>query len=188
MLYLGDCKDLISTLDKGSVDLMVTDPPYDHTGCRGGGYVGRRASFKAIEPISDGFDFGILDDCMNALRKTNLYIWGNWKAILSYLEYFKGYNTNLLTWHKTNPVPACSNKYLNDTEYCLFVREQGVNLNGRYEDHKTYWTTPLNTADSRRYNHPTVKPLDIIRTMVRNSCGGGGTVIDPFMGTGTTGV
>lgn len=46
----------------------------------------------------------------------------------------------------------------------------------------------MNTADSERYGHPTVKPLNIIRTMVRNSCVGGGTVIDPFMGTGTTGV
>lgn len=131
-LYLGDCKDILSTLDPGSIDLMVTDPPYDIHSCRGGGAFGNRDRFMDVEPISHSFDYGILDDCIKALKKVNIYIWGNWKAVLSYLEYFKGYNTTLLSWHKTNPIPTCSNKYLPDTEYCLYVREQGVKLYGGY--------------------------------------------------------
>ena len=35
---------------------------------------------------------------------------------------------DLLTWHKTNPVPTCSNKYLSDTEYLLYFREVGVKI------------------------------------------------------------
>ena len=59
---------------------------------------------------------------------------------------------------------------------------------GGFADHHTYWITPLNTKDKKLYNHPTIKPVDIIRTMIRNSCPPGGTVFDPFMGSGTTGV
>ncbi len=41
-LYLGDCKDFISTLDRSSIDLMITDPPYDHPSCKGAGFLGGR--------------------------------------------------------------------------------------------------------------------------------------------------
>ena len=40
----------------------------------------------------------------------------------------------------------------------------------------------------KRTEHPTQKPLEIIRTWVENSCPEGGIVLDPFMGSGTTGV
>ena len=124
---------------------------------------------------------------MRILKAPNLYIWGNWKAITKYVAIFKDLNTALLCWHKSNPVPTCSNKYLSDTEYCLFIRAKGVKVRGGYDDHGTYWVTPLNTADRKQYGHPTPKPVEIIRRMIRNSSDPGDTVLDPFMGSGSTG-
>lgn len=142
-----------------------------------------------IRPLTHGLDDAIMDECIRVMKRVNIYIWGNWRAITGYLDRFRDwdrFSTVLMSWHKTNPVPTCSNKYLNDTEYCLFVRERGVPLYGGYKDHGTYWTTPTNVGDKKLYLHPTIKPLDIIRTMIRNSSKSGDTVLDPFLGSGTT--
>lgn len=156
---------------------------------RGGGGFGSKvkAYHGELEPLSHGLDADTLAEVMRVLKAPNLYLWGNWRAIKTYLGVFAEYNTNLLSWHKSNPVPMCSNKYLTDTEYCLFVRARGVKVRGGYADHGTYWITPLNTEDKRLYGHPTPKPVDIIRTMIRNSSDTGQTVLDPFMGSGATG-
>ena len=93
---------------------------------------------------------------------------------------------DLLSWHKTNPTPACGNKYLSDTEYLVFARDPGVKLYGSYETKRKFWVTPANVKDKKAYGHPTVKPLDIIETLVMNSSREGDVVLDPFMGSGTT--
>lgn len=93
-----------------------------------------------------------------------------------------------MTWHKTNPVPACGNKYLTDTEFILFFREKGVRLYGNFYTKKTYYVTPINIADKRKYKHPTIKPLDILDNFIVNSSLENDVVFDPFMGSGSTGV
>lgn len=184
-LYEGDCREYIP---KVKADLIIMDPPYDIKSTRGGGGFGRSKQkfYSGLDGLSEGLSEDVFKDCLAMTH--NMYVWGNWRAIVGYIEQSHGYNTNLLSWHKSNPIPTCSNKYLTDTEYCLFIRGKGVKVYGGFADHKTYWITPLNTADKKKYNHPTIKPLDIIRTMIRNSCPPGGTVFDPFMGSGTTGV
>ena len=107
-----------------------------------------------------------------------------------YLDFFVGqYDCyfDLLTWHKTNAIPACQNKYVSDTDYLLFFRSPGVPIGGTVETKKKYYVTPLNVKDKERYGHPTIKPLPIIENLVINSSIRGGYVLDPFMGSGTTG-
>jgi DNA modification methylase len=94
----------------------------------------------------------------------------------------------LLAWHKTNPIPTCCNKYLSDTEYLLFFRQKGVKLFGNFETKKKYWLQEINMEDKEKWGHPTIKPLNIMRTLVFNSSEEGQTVLDPFMGSGTTAI
>ena len=94
----------------------------------------------------------------------------------------------MLTWHKTNPVPACGNKYLTDTEYILFFREKGVKIYGEFKTKFTYYITPLNQSDKKKYGHPTIKPINIVTNLIVNSSLENGIVFDPFMGSGTTAV
>ena len=94
---------------------------------------------------------------------------------------------DLLTWHKTNPVPTCNNKYLSDTEYIMFMRK-GANLYGTYESKRKYFVTPTNTEDKKAWGRPTPKPVNIIRTLIENSTQEGDLVLDPFMGSGTTAI
>jgi len=126
----------------------------------------------------------------------NIYIWCNKEQIFQYMSYFNNRKGNdggkifmdLLTWHKTNPIPLCSQKYLSDTEYILFFKERGVQLYGSYETKRKWYATPINTADKNQWGHPTIKPLSIVQTLIENSTQPGDVVLDPFMGSGTTAV
>lgn len=82
----------------------------------------------------------------------------------------------------------CNNQYLNDTEYCLFVRDSGVKVGGTYHTKRKYYVSSTNVENKKKYKHPTIKPLNIIKNFVLNSSNEGDTVLDCFMGSGTTGV
>ena len=146
--------DLMSSMGGGTIDLIVTDPPYLLNSLSGGGIAKHRDYFDSLNGIDKGIGTKELDEFMRVLKRPNMYLWGNWKLIQIYLDYFKDkdVNTNLLCWHKLNPPPLCGNKYLNDTEYCLYVRGKGVKLYGGYEDHKTYWYINLNQKANFKSN------------------------------------
>lgn len=191
-IYNMDCLEGLRTLPDGCVDLVVTDPPYLLENTGGGIYASDDKRYvRDLEQIKDGFDLRVLDELCRVLKKVNLYVWCSQRQIPQYLDYFvtrRRCHWNLLSWHKTNPIPACGNKYITDTEYCLFFREPGVRLFGDVDTKGTYYLSPLNADDKRRWGHPTIKPLAFIRRLVRNSCPVGGVVLDPFMGSGTTAV
>lgn len=146
---------------------------------------------RELEEIKSGFDLKVLDECCRVMKKINIYLWCSQKQIPIYLDYFvrgKGCNWNLLTWHKTNPIPACGNKYITDTEYCLFFREKGVQIYGDVFTKGTYFITPINSTDKKDWGHPTIKPLSFIEKHIVNSSLQGDIVLDPFMGSGTTAI
>lgn len=204
----GDCLEVLKTIPDKSIDLVVTDPPYEII-TQGGGFYGsngkeyrsktdiitggnvRQDTMKDIKNIGYGIDLEVLQNLCRVMKKINIYIWCSQKQLVPLIKYFteeKKCNWNLLTWHKTNPIPACGNKYLSDTEYCLFFREKGVKVYGEFKTKFTYYVTPLNTKDKKIYKHPTIKPLDIIENLIINSSLENDIVLDCFMGSGTTGV
>ncbi len=181
-----------------SIDLVVTDPPYlletDGAGMFGkkaDNYGGQRYVMKNIDFMKNGISSAVLDELCRVMKKVNIYIWCSQKQLPIYYKYFvkdKKCNWNILTWHKSNPTPTCGNKYLSDTEYCLFFREKGVRVYGEYSTKRTYYVTTKNLQDKKLYKHPTIKPLEIIQNLIINSSQDGDTVLDCFMGSGTTGV
>lgn len=137
-LYCGDCLELLTRVPTGSVDLIVTDPPYQIDSTKGGGGIGRKMKNTqdelAEKGIVSGFDGRILDEMMRVCKVPNVYIWCNGKQIPMYLDFFvkkHKCNFDILVWVKTNAVPAFSNKYLTDKEYCLYFRRGGGTANLR---------------------------------------------------------
>lgn len=192
-LYNEDSYVSIKDLPDKCLDLIVIDPPYlisTHT--KGGAFGrGRQKFHDEIKNLAEGIDYSILDELVRVMKKINIYIFCNKEQILNYLIYFikqKKCHFDLLTWHKLNPIPTCSNKYLSDTEYILFFREKGVNLYGTYKSKYKYFITEKNVKDKRLYNHPTIKPLPIVETLIFNSSNEGDIVGDFFIGSGTTAV
>ena len=194
-LYNGDCLTLMKNIPDGSVDLVLTDPPYVIE-TKGGGICGKDGLVKQfkenhLDEMKNGFDTQVLDEICRVLKKINVYFFCSQKQIMPLLDYFvkeKKCNWNLLCWHKTNPVPACGNKYLTDTEYILFFREKGVKVYGEFDTKFTYYVTPSNQKDKKKYGHPTIKPIEILQNLIVNSSLENGSVLDCFMGSGSTGV
>ena len=190
-LLLGDCRLHLGAVPDGSVDLVVMDPPYLGR-ARGSGCFGtrNRAYRDEVAPLLDGVGTDVMDLIVGKMKAVNIYVFCNKSQLRQHIDYFDdlGCNVDLLTWHKSNPVPACGNKYLSDTEYIVFARDPGVRLHGTYETLGKYYLSPVNKTDKRAYGHPTVKPLGLVDRFVVNSSKEGDLVLDPFMGTGTTGV
>lgn len=191
-LMPGDCLELMKNIPDKSIDLVVTDPPYKIETSGAGIYKQADKQYvKELNGMKDGFDEKVLDELCRVMKKINIYFFCSQKQIVPLLDYFvkkKKCNWNLLCWHKTNPVPACCNKYLTDTEFILFFREKGIKIYGEFNTKFTYYITPLNQKDKKRFGHPTIKPLELVRNLVVNSSKEGDTVLDCFMGSGTTGV
>lgn len=208
----GDCLKLLKQLPDNSIDLVVTDPPYLFTrndGCGAFGKAGKSyhkeyakvSTFKtALDQrkanqrsdigvnLASGFNEEILTELIRVMKKVNIYIWCSKNQVRWLLNYFSDYNHEILTWHKSNPIPTCNNTYLSDTEYLLFFREKGVKLYGDYNTKRKYYITPINKADKEKYGHPTIKPVDIIENLIVNSSLENDIVLDPFLGSGTTAV
>ena len=53
---------------------------------------------------------------------------------------------------------------------------------------KTYFITPTNAKDKELYKHPTCKPVEILQNFIINSSNENDAILDPFMGSGSTGV
>lgn len=183
-VYLGNAYELIKEVETGSVDLIVTDPPYEIEGINSSGKLhgifakdGHKASHEEeIKDFVSGIDLSILDEFVRVMKKINIYIWCNKEQIYDYLTYFvqeRKCNWEMLIWAKENPAPFLNGHYLKDKEYCLYFWEKGVKVNPKWATGKTVYITKTNVTDKKKYNHPTIKPLEIIENLVKNSCGGG---------------
>lgn len=188
-IYNEDCLETLKRLPDNSVDLVIADPPYEIVSGGGGGCFGveQRDYHKGVKSLSDGFENAILDECKRVLKVFNCYFFCSKDQVLQILLWGKenNMNTDILCYHKLNPIPTTNNKYLSDTEYIIFMRGQGAYLGGDYASKKKYF---LQNNSKSEFEHPTVKPLNIIRTLVVNSSKENDLVFDPFMGSGTTAV
>lgn len=191
-LYQGDCLEVMKNMPNKSVDLVITDPPYEISTTGAGIYKQVDKQYvKELNGMKDGFSEEVLDELCRVMKKINIYFFCSQKQIIPLLDYFakeKKCNWNILSWHKTNPIPACGNKYLTDTEFILFFREKGVKVYGSFDTKRTWYATPLNQSDKKKYKHPTVKPLSILENLVVNSSQKDEVALDCFMGSGSTGV
>ena len=177
----GDAYQLIKDIPDKSIDLIITDPPYEFKGLHGSGIVKNRGVSFHDEIKEKGLDIGlnsaILDDFCRVMKKINIYIWCNKEQLIAYLDYFvKGKNCNfeLLIWAKEDPIPFCGTHYLVDKEYCLYFWEQGAPVKIPYERGKTVFVGKKNVIDKNDYGHPTIKPIAIIEALILNSsCEGG---------------
>lgn len=201
-LYNGDCLEIMEQLiNKGvKVDAIITDPPYEISSINGGGSVNNlkklNISLKDLErdKIISGYDIKMFAEKSLSLYKEgiNCIFWCNKKQIVDYFNIYVNAlkcKFQIISWHKTNALPTYSNKYLSDTEFMLYFHKgKGKCFPKSYEDAKTYYVQPINHSDKKIWKHPTIKPLNILEATIRNITREEQTILDPFMGSGTTGV
>lgn len=192
-IYCEDSYEAVKNIPDKSVDLIVTDPPYelDNIGSKKNSISKTFANCNSqIKPIGGGIRLDILEEFMRIMKKPNIYIWCNKKQIPDYLNFFYGKygcSFEIMTWCKTNPTPLCGGNYLIDKEFCLYFRK-GVRLNTTFDTAFTYWVSSKNKLDKDRFLHPTCKPIEIINNLIINSSNENEIVADFFLGSGTTAV
>lgn len=92
----------------------------------------------------------------------------------------------IFTWHKTNPTPTHNNCYPPDTEYCLMFREKGTGVGGTMDTLKKWYVSAANVKDKKEFEHPTIKPLAVVKNHIINSSKENDIILDCFCGSGTT--
>lgn len=158
-VYLGDCRDILPTL--GKVDAVVTDPPY------GIGMDGGRIGKAVYEKFE--WDKSPADLRPILSLDASFVIWGG--------NYFDlPPSSAWLVWDKeTAGVTTFA-----DCEVAW------TNLAGAMRLKRHLWSGPYQKVREKRF-HPTQKPVEIMRWSIER-CSGASSVLDPFMGSGTTGV
>jgi len=197
-LHQGDCLEILSTLEAGSVDAVITDPPYS-SGARQTNQLRARGSmlrgekwenewFGTDNLSSVGFIFFMRGLALSLFDKckygAHLYIfidWRNYPLLYQVIESAGWRVNNLLVWNKE--IFGMGDNYRNQHELVI--------LASKGTPGKCYRHDIPNVIDSKRVkqtNHPTEKPVDLIELFLQVSTQPNDIVLDPFMGSGTTGV
>lgn len=190
----GDSYKLIKELPDKSVDCIYTDIPYlyDVGGLVDITPLGQRICNKRqeLKNISNGIDYAILDDFVRIMKSINCFIWCSKQQIPDILNYFirKDCFFEILTWNKNNCSPLTNNTWLPDVEYCLYFRNSKIKLNDGYELKSKWYSSPINKKDKDLFNHPTIKPLELVKRHLLHTTQPNDIVLDCFMGSGTTAV
>ena len=193
-IFLGDAYELIKSVKDKSVDLVITDPPYDIQGIHGSGIMKSRNKGNFSRELEEsnldkGYDMTILDEFVRVMKVINIYIWCNKSQIFDYLTYFvkeRKCNWELIVWRKENAIPFCGTHYLVDKEYCLYFWEQGAEVHIPFERAHTVYSSKTNVLDKAEWQHPCCKPVAILTNFILNSSVVGGVVLDAFVGSGST--
>ena len=188
VLYCGDCRDILPTLDK--VDAVVTDPPYklESGGCTkpalgGKFHASRYDNGGSIIPADIEFSEW-LPLVAALLVQGHAYVMVNNRhvancQIQAELAGFRFHN--LLVWDKGIATP--NRWYMKNCEFTLFLfRGRGAKINCAGSKQLLRCPPPVNAP------HETQKPVAVMGHYVGNSTTPGNIVLDPFMGSGTTGV
>lgn len=191
-LILGDCLKEMGNIQDESIDLIVTDPPYKViTGGKNNGRNSKRP--VGILTNNDGYFDNIpspkqyMSELFRVLKnETHCYIFSNAICLSEMLTeaQLAGFKLhNILIWEKNNCTP--SQWYMKNCEYILFLRKGSAKYINNIGQSKT--VHKFNNITGRKV-HPTEKPVDLLEFYIKNSSNVGDVVLDPFMGSGSTGV
>ncbi len=192
-LYLGDCLEILPTLGKAGA--VIADPPYGIPHSfglqKGGGRKGtRRLQF---EWDAEGITDVVLAACHLSANLADAQVWFCGLHQTSYiadvlLEF--GMTPKAGAWVKECPPPAgAGNWWPSGFEHAVYAYRSGAWFGDKNPKRSNVWL-----SDSYRFgqpgkvDHPTQKPLGLIARLVKSVVAPRSTALDPFMGSGTTGV
>lgn len=184
-LYLGDCLEVLPTIERSSVDLLLTDPPY------GVNFKSGRGDHARIANDHVGFDVTpYLEAALKTLKRgRHVYVFGPLEisslplcspAELVWDKMHIGMGDLTLPW-----APQHERITFAVYEISKANREKGYGaLAARLRKGSILRSLRPNSA--RASLHPTEKPTDILAQMIESSSVIGETVLDAFMGSGST--
>lgn len=184
-LYQADCFEVLHTLKDKSVDYTFTSPPYNRK---------RNDKYSFYEDtLKDYLSFLIrlTEECLRVTKKTvfiniqtNYY---NKVEVYQYIGHFAKNIQQVFIWEKSNPMPSSGHNITNAFEYFFALssdKKGSLKSNNTYT--KNCITTSVNNETLK--NHKAIMKLEVAEWFIENFTKEGESVLDPMMGTGTTGV
>jgi len=179
-LYLGDCRDILPTL--GKVDAVVTDPPYMFSTASANGKLNPWADLcNAAVWYSD-----IMAKAIDRLPLSGGFVWWflNWRTIptVQKAAFDCGRHIeSLLVWDKDWIGPGGSRGLRPSYELVALLCTGDAALPNR--GLPDIWKHPA--SSQKAHGHPAEKPIGLLTELVKQTPAE--TILDPFMGSGTTG-
>ena len=182
-LYCGDCLDVMQDIQSTTIDAVITDPPFfqgfNHNGVRSG-----RGDLSISKPFFSSF-FATLSRLCKDERA--VYLFTDWRTNDFFMnamsEHFEVRNSLIWIKHVGN-----GRWYMNAYESILFHCEASRKMpfTNIITGIKSFNGGAKATNGAKL--HPTQKPIELIERFINDSTQSGMTVLDPMMGSGTTGV
>ena len=205
-IYNMDCIEMMRSLQEESVDLLLTDPPYN----LGQFMKDRGTQLEQMRPnffVAAGWDnmgfaewVSLMDsffaEAARILKKRGTLVMFmsliKLETIISIANKYNFYYKTTGIWHKTNPMPRnMQYHFINSTEawvYFVYNSKTGTFNNDGRAVHD-FFEYPVTPANERQFGkHPTQKPIALLERMISLLTNEGDVVCDPFMGSGSTGV
>lgn len=191
-LYQGDCLEVMDKLilDGVKVDAVICDPPYN---------IARENNFTTMG--RSGIDFGEWDKNFDLFsyidrvykildRNGSFVVFNDWKNLGDIVKYSEklGFEVkDMIRLEKTNPMPRNRDRrYITDFECAVwFIMPKAKWVFNRQSN--TY-ERPKFVGSIEKGLHPTQKNLSLMEWLIKIHTNEGQTVLDPFIGSGTTGV
>lgn len=202
MIVNLDCYDYLKTLESDSVNLILVDPPYAISKKSSFTIHSDKASKEVVTKYNISIDFGEWDkqeidldslffEYKRVLKDggTIIIFYDIWKSskVKYYADKYKFNQPRIGQWQKANPVPVNSkvNYLSNSIEYFFsFVKGKKPTFNSVYDN--AVYKYPI-CHGVERTEHPTQKPLALIKDLILKHSNVGDLVLDTFAGSGTTG-
>lgn len=190
----GDCLNEMKKIESGSIDLILTEPPYN---------ISRKNNFHTmgIRGIDfgewdKGFDlFSYINEIPRILAKNgSVIIFNSWQNIGEIAKHCESVGLeikDMIRWVKSNPMPRNRDRrYISDYELAAWCVNKKSKWTFNRQD-KLYQRPEFvgsSTPQSERMGHPTQKPLWLMKEILKIHSNEGDTVLDMFAGSGTTGI
>ncbi|MEO1223337.1 MAG: site-specific DNA-methyltransferase [Pseudomonadota bacterium] len=190
-LYLGDCQEVMPTLEP--VDAVVTDPPYEDELHHAIGRIRRGDGRKMITDLG----FKGVNSQRATISEAIVGKSNGWAIVFSLAEGVRAWRDDLqasgakwdtcLAWVKPDASPRFNGQGAARGFECAVTAWCGKGYRSWNSGGKRgIYTYCVNTG--RHGGHPTEKPLPLMSELLSDFTQPGQTILDPFMGSGTTGV
>ncbi|HER4723057.1 TPA: site-specific DNA-methyltransferase [Streptococcus pyogenes] len=190
----GNCLELLAELTDGLIDMVITDPPYN---------ISVKNNFATMGRT--GIDFGDWDKGFDLLswidiasqkltKNGGMIIFNDWKNLGDIARHCEKNGLvvkDIFRWVKDNPMPRNRDRrYITDSEYGVWVvrKKSKWVFNRKSEKYdRPEYRYPV-VAGAEKTQHPTQKPVALMKDIITRHTTKGAVVLDPFMGSGSTGV
>lgn len=201
ILYNADAYDKINEFIETGIEVnhIITDPPYN---------ISQKNNFRTMENPRNGIDFGIWDQgnfdlyswiprYSKILKKDgSMIIFCSYRYISYIIDALENESTgmiakDILVWQKSNPMPRNINRrYVQDMEFAVWAVKKNAKWVFNKPENVPYLRGIFSSSvvsGKEKLGHPTQKSIKLMDSIIKIHTNPGDVILDPFMGSGTTG-